>query len=99
MTPKGFLSDTKPSRFLCLVLIFCLTYGTIANEVAVSSSLPKTTLQALASLVDGKADNDNVLRDAGGKLGAFAVTNLGPEYTEAVESFRTLAPKCLVSIL
>jgi hypothetical protein len=63
-------------------------------------AVPKTTLRTLAEWVDGKGEGGaDFLVDAGGKLGAFAVTDLGPEYSEAVESFRTSAPKCLVPIL
>ena len=82
-------------RLLCLVLVLRTTYGTDLDIKDPIHNLPKTTLKELSEYIDGKMVDESYLRDAGGMLGAFAVTNLGPEYSEAVQSFRGLAPKCL----
>ena len=95
MSSYSIVSLCGLCRLLCLVLILRTTYGTDLDIKDGNHNLPKTTLKHLSEFLDGKIIDESFLRDVGGMLGVFAVTNLGPEYSEAVESFRGLAPKCL----
>jgi hypothetical protein len=63
-------------------------------EVGVDK-LPRATFKQLSDFVDGKIVDASFLKDVGGRVGAFAVTNLGSAYAEAVESFQKSAPECL----
>ena len=95
MTSNSFVSSCGLCRILCLILILRSTYGTDLSDGGVDHKLPQTTLKELSDFVDGKLSDEDFLRDAGGQVGVFAVTDLGSEYSEAVDSFRSLAPKCL----
>jgi hypothetical protein len=94
MSSHSFLNVFGFFRILCFSVILSSTYGTDLSDQVVHK-LPRTTLKELSDFVAGKSSQKLFLRDAGGMLSAFAVTELGSEYSEAVESFRNSAPKCL----
>ena len=98
MTSQSLVKHFWLFRIICLSVLLRSTYGTDLSDqdkVDIAHKLPRTTLKELSDFVNGKFSQKLFLRDAGGLLGAFAVTGLGSEYSEAVESFRTSAPKCL----
>jgi len=55
--------------------------------------LPTTTLEDLKRFHE--QDLNKYLRDFGGKIGSFSVTNLGMEYSSAVERFQTKGSSCI----
>jgi len=64
-----------------------------------NANVPEISLSQLTSALESK-DKEIIgrLLDAGGKLGAFAVTDVGPDLVEAVGQYRQLAPECLSSL-
>ncbi len=96
MSPQSFVSSCELCRLFVLVLIVRTTHGTdLSDGVVGFHNLPRTTLKELSEFLDGDFSADSYLKDVGGHVGVFAVTNLGSDYAEAVVSFRSLAPKCL----
>lgn len=80
-----------------LILGLALTYGTDLERPSPRSTvkLPQTTLKTLDDFLQGNVRDGHFLEDAGGKVGVFAITGLGSDFSGALETFRANAPKCL----
>ena len=59
--------------------------------------IPKVTLGQVDELikVDTTMNDLEIIKDSGGKLSAFAITEIGSDYKNALEIFYTEAPKCI----
>lgn len=65
----------------CIVVILLVT--------SVAANLPKIDLKDLLG------DATNQIKDDGGKIGAFVITNLGTQYETALKNFIAKSPNCL----
>ena len=86
----------------CILLLFqqfvmCNWDNTLPSITKRSSRyIPSVTYETFNTLFDTETSNKlDVLKDAGGKLSTFVITELGTDYQEALEKFHKEAPNCI----
>jgi len=77
--------------FKIILLVFLENLITFAF----GAKLYSTSFLPSATIEDLKNSAGNFIKDSNGRIGVFAVTNLGAEYSTAILNFQKKAPDCL----
>ena len=86
-----------------VLLVVLLLQFVASSSTGGQTGIPSLSFKRLQTFTANSGQNEqqedliNAIRDGGGKIGAFAVTGLGPDYLKAVKDLRTRAPGCLAS--